>query len=323
VIAVNEGGESFPSEILSCSLSDNSKPTVLIVNGFDRIAPPAHVNNSEFAGFLNMVDQGVPYQYDIGFTGEQYNYFPSSKLRTDALPGHGSSYSDYETKLVAGNTFNYPYVHGKAIIANGYSFLSASDEAVFNNEINLNDYKIVDLIMGEEKSTNWVKEFSDSLLGPQYEIFNTELMNKISNYLDLGGKLFISGSYIGSDIFLKSEIDSAKRSFVMEKLKYQLDTDHAVKNGDVISMSDDFINKDFEFSFVTERNDTLYNAEAPDAIIPLNGSQTILRFSENNYSAATGYNGDYSVIAFGFPFETIESDYYRRKVMAAILEYIK
>ena len=53
VTAVNEGGESFPSEILSvCKMSNDLKP-VLIVNGFDRISAPASIEAQNFAGFLN------------------------------------------------------------------------------------------------------------------------------------------------------------------------------------------------------------------------------------------------------------------------------
>lgn len=41
VTALNKGGESFPSEILSAGKAFNSKGTVLVVNGFDRISAPA------------------------------------------------------------------------------------------------------------------------------------------------------------------------------------------------------------------------------------------------------------------------------------------
>ena len=38
VTAVNKGGESFPSEILSAYQAKKSKGTILIVNGFDRLS---------------------------------------------------------------------------------------------------------------------------------------------------------------------------------------------------------------------------------------------------------------------------------------------
>ena len=41
VTAVNKGGESFPSEILSAGIAPNSLGTIMVVNGFDRISAPA------------------------------------------------------------------------------------------------------------------------------------------------------------------------------------------------------------------------------------------------------------------------------------------
>ena len=70
-------------------------------------------------------------------------------------------------------------------------------------------------------------------------------------------------------------------------------------------------------------NDTIYNAEAPDALKPVNGGQTLLRYNENYYSAATGYKGNYSVVAFGFPFETIKNNNDRNTIMKAILNYFE
>jgi len=69
-------------------------------------------------------------------------------------------------------------------------------------------------------------------------------------------------------------------------------------------------------------NDSIYNAEAPDAIKPINGSNTLLRYTENYFSAAVGYASKYSVVAFGFPFETISTDADRSKIMGAILKFM-
>jgi Fibronectin type III domain len=323
VTALNEGGESFPSEILSCSFVNNSNPTVLIVNCFDRIAPPADIVTPDFSGFLNDQDQGVPDIYDIGFTGEQHAFNTGSRWKSDDIPGHGSSYANYETKIVAGNTFNYPHIHGKAIRNNGYSFISVSDESVYDNHISMNNFEIVDLIMGEEKTTKWTKPFGDSLNGLQFEVFNDKLIANLSSFLDTGGSLFISGSYIGSDIFLNDKPDTNKVNFTKNKLRYVLSSDHAVKNGSIFSISESLLPKNYSFNFTTEMNDSIYNAEAPDAIKPINNSNTLLRYSENHYSAAVGYKGDYSVLSFGFPFETIKSDEERNTIMAAILKYLK
>lgn len=62
VAAVNKGGISFPSEIVSVYRSPKGEKdkTVLIVNGFDRISGPASFESAadSLAGFLYAVGPG-------------------------------------------------------------------------------------------------------------------------------------------------------------------------------------------------------------------------------------------------------------------------
>ncbi len=199
VAAVNEGGESFPSEILSACKVEGKEP-VLIINGFDRVCAPASVETESFTGFLDFVDAGVPDKFDISYTGAQYNFNPNSKWTTDDNPGHGASHSDFETQIIAGNSFDYPYVHGKSIKENGHSFVSCSDEAVWDSLIDISKYKFVDLILGEEKETHWPKPEGDSLNGTQFKAFPLEFQKIIEGYLKSGGNIFISGAYVGTDL---------------------------------------------------------------------------------------------------------------------------
>ncbi|MFC2083791.1 fibronectin type III domain-containing protein [Bacteroidota bacterium] len=321
ITAVNEGGESFPSEILSVARTDNDKKPALIVNCFDRVSAPASVNTDTFSGFLDFIDSGVPDKLDIGYTGMQHDFNPKSKWLSDDIPGHGASYADMECHIIAGNTFDFPYIHGEAIYQNGYSFVSVSDESVYDSLIDMNNYEFVDLILGEEKETYWPKEYSDSTLGIQYKTFPDPFKKVIESYLNNGGKLFASGSYIGSDLFLNKVNDHPDRKFATSILHYDLDSDHAVKNGAVLSIDNDFLPEGFEFIFNTELNDKIYAAEATDAIGPVNGSKTILRYKENLYSAAVAYNEEYGVISFGFPFETIIKTEDRFLLMKAVFNY--
>lgn len=160
VTAVNKGGESFPSEILSAGRAFNEKGTVLIVNGFDRISAPADFvapvpGDTLLAGFLDDLDHGVPYLKDISYIGKMKEYRRSIPWMDDDASGFGDSYGNYEDKVIAGNTFDYPAIHGAAILKAGYSFISCSDESVENKIMNLNDYKYVDLILGKECQTKW------------------------------------------------------------------------------------------------------------------------------------------------------------------------
>jgi hypothetical protein len=319
VTAVNQGGESFPSEILSVCRTNNSKNPILIINGFDRIAPPATVEDTSFIGFANFLHAGVPDKYDISFTGTQHDFNPNSPYISNDAPGHGASSADYETKIIAGNTFDFPYVHGLAIKNAGYSFVSSSDEAVMDGLIDLKKYKMVDLILGEEKKTRWQKSYADSVNGIQFETIPIKLQKQLTDYLERGRNLFVSGAYVGSDLFSNGEDQSI--NFAKNTLHFNLVTDHAAKSGDVSPARSSFLKNLFSFKYNNELNDSIYAVEAPDAIAPQNGAQTILRYSENQFSAAVGYKNNYGVVVFGFPFETILKPEVRNELMRAIIKY--
>jgi hypothetical protein len=316
VTAINSGGESFPSEILSVCWMKNSSQPILVVNGFDRVSAPATFDSPTFLGFVNFVDEGVPDKYELGYTGTQFNFNPDSKWISDDNPGHGASHSDYESKIIAGNTFDYSYVHGKAIKENGFSFCSISDESVLNGDVDLNKYKMVDFIFGEEKKTSSPK-YKDQI---NFEVLPIQLREKIKNYLDNGGKMFLSGSYIGTDLY--SNPDSSGIKFANEVLKLKLKTGHAAKEGKVFSVNNNFFPLKTYFNFNTSFCDSIYKVEAPDELIPVNESEVLLRYSENNFSAGVGYRDKYSIITFGFPFETILGEKNRIAIMKSVLNYL-
>src|SRR3972149_1435614 len=320
VTAVNEGGESFTSEILSVCRMENGKNPILIVNGFDRISPPATVEDTSFIGFANFIDAGVPDKYDINFTGAQYDFNPNSPYVSNDAPGHGASHADYETKIIAGNTFDFPYIHGLSIKNAGYSFVSCSDEAMMGELIDLKKYKMVDLILGEEKKTRWQKPFADSLNGIQFEAMPAKLQKQLTEFLEKGKNLFVSGAYVGSDLFGNN--DSISIKFARDILKYSHVTDHAAKSGEVFPTRSSFLKNMFSFKYSKDLNDSIYAVETPNAIAPVKSAETILRYKENYFSAAIGYKGDYGVVVFGFPFETILKTDVRNEIMKMIITYV-
>ena len=156
VTAVNRGGESFPSEILSIGKANNAKGEVLVINGFDRISAPADFvapgpAGEKLAGFRDDLDHGVPYLNDISYIGKMKEFRREIPWMDDDASGFGDSYANYETQVIAGNTFDYPAVHGAAILKAGFSFVSCSDEAVENGKVALNKYKHTDLILNKDE----------------------------------------------------------------------------------------------------------------------------------------------------------------------------
>jgi hypothetical protein len=148
IAAVNEGGESFPSEELSAYISKMEKGRVAIVNNFRRLSGPAVVNTVSLAGFDLDADPGVPYMRTPEYCGRQLDF---ERVNSGFEDGLGLSSSELEGTLVAGNTFNYPYIHGKALAANEFSFVSCSSDAIMNGTIRPEKYDAIDLIVGAEK----------------------------------------------------------------------------------------------------------------------------------------------------------------------------
>jgi hypothetical protein len=320
ITAINDGGESFPSEILSVCWFEEDQDPVLIINGFDRISGPQIVDTETFKGFVNFLDSGVPDKYDLSYVGSQFNFTPNSKWSDDDSPGFGSSYADKETEIVPGNTFDFPFVHGEALRTLGISFISSSDEAIENGDININDYHIVDLILGEEKKTQGPKNENEIA----FNVFSDSMQKRLGSFCNYGGNLFVSGAYVGTDVFKTLPVDSMTIKFARKVMKYFHRTNHAVKNGYIIVCDTVFrqIVKDIKFN--TSDHNKIYTVEAPDAIEPADSlAYTIFRYRENNMSAAVAYNGAYKVVVFGFPFESIVEMENRNQTMRAIIEFFK
>ena len=317
VTAMNEGGESFPSEILACSLpTDNQKP-VLIVNAFDRICGPATFDNGKEAGFRMDEDEGVAYKNDIGFIGEQYDFDRKSPWKDDDDSGWGSSHADQETRVVQGNSFDYPLVHGQAFRNNGFGFISMSDEAFEQKVWNVTDFSALDIIFGEEKTTK-------PLYGIQkkdFTLFTPEMRQAISEYTSGGkAKVFLSGAYIGTDLDLCG--DTLARHFAADVLHYRQMTNHASKSGCIYPVND--VKSDFskEFYFVQDYDPNIYKVESPDAIEPKGENAKVLfRYKGDNKTAGICFDGNYHSVILGFPFETITTDRQRDELMGQILKY--
>jgi len=317
VTAMNEGGESFPSEILACSLPTDKQKPVLIVNAFDRICGPATFDNGKEAGFLMGEDEGVAYKTDLGYIGEQYDFDRKSPWIDDDDSGWGSSHADQETHVVQGNSFDYPLVHGLSFRNNGLGFISMSDEAFEQKNWNSADFLALDIIFGEEKT-------SKPLYGIQkkdFILFTPEMRLAISEYTSgENAKLFLSGAYIGTDLDLCG--DTLARHFASVVLHYRLMTNHASKSGCIYPVNvvaDLFPGK---YSFVQDYNPKIYKVESPDAIEPKGKDAKVLfRYSGDNKTAGVCFDGSYHSVILGFPFETIATDQKRDELMGQILKY--
>ncbi|MCO6025220.1 xanthan lyase [Prevotella cerevisiae] len=330
VTAFNKGGESFPSEILSAGISSQStvKP-VLVINGFDRLSAPDDFRSSDDkeAGFLADIDNGVPYKTSINYVGKMKEFRRSIPWTDDDSGGFGDSYGNYERMTIAGNTFDYPALHGQAIMSAGYSFVSASKSAAVERELlNTDDYSAVDLILGKEKQT---KLGRPGVTPIRFKTFDTDLQKAITTYCKNGGRIFASGSYIASDLWFNplAPAKDSDKVFAQDILKYKWRVNRAAIDGKVKYSASPLTTKEGEFTYYNTPNEESYVVESPDAIEPADScAYTALRYSENNLSAGIVFGGSeqdhWRTVVFGFPFESLKGDTARNALMKEILDFL-
>ena len=297
VTAVNRGGESFPSEVLAAYEAKRSKGTILLVNAFDRTCGPATINTSTSQGFDLQQHPGIPYIQSPAFCGYQQN-FDRTKAGKETADGLGYTDASLEGMLIAGNTFDYPFVHGKAIQAAGrYSFVSCSDEAFESNSINLNEYFMVDLIYGGDNKS-----------------IPTAVSRKLTDYCAHGGRILISGSYLISNTSSGTSESSAD---LRNLLKF------APGGSLPAGGSGSLTGTGIRFSIPRSANAESYAVPTPECLLPAGGSFAAFAYDDGNYAAGTAYRGNYRTFALGFPFESIQGAAERAHVMKAILGFFE
>ena len=304
IIAVNDGGLSFPSETLA--LREGGDNPILIVNGFTRVSAPASASYGNEAGFYAMDDFGVPHIKDISFIGYQTEY------KRSAGESFGRSNGDYASQVIAGNTFDFPYIHGKSISAVGKGFISTSVGAVESGKIDLRDYKTVDLILGKQKTS--MTGYGNS--GLKYTAFPEKMQDLLKEYVNGGGDLFVSGTYIASDLYNASS-PKGSTIFAKEVLGIEKNDGPRTETGALSASSGDFKVKNINYSHTL--NDKQYIVENPDILAPCNRSEVIYKYSDTGLPAAVINKGNKGkVIVCCIPFEVISPDQQER-VMKDVL----
>ena len=306
VAAVNKGGISFPSEIVSVYRSPKGEKdkTVLIVNGFDRISGPASFESTadSLAGFLYAVDRGVPYLNDIAFIGDQFEFRRTATWNSNDNNGHGDSYNNYAGQVIAGNTFDYPFIHGQAMAETGYSFVSCSHKSLAEGVVKPDTYPIIDLILGKQRQP----------------VITPVLQDTLRSYLAQGGNLLVSGTNLFSDSWGNAQ----DRTFVEEVLKGKLASRNASKEGIVNSCASPYGYINGRYTFRTRPNPICYSIESVDGVLPADKlAHTILRYPENNIGAGIVYEGKYRTCLLSFPFEALQTPSERNRLMESILRF--
>ena len=301
VRAVNDGGRSFPTEVLSAYYNPQAPHRAMIVNGFHRLSSPAISRIGQ--GFDLDEDPGVSYGRTAGILGRQ-RVFDVSRIGLEDSTGLGFSTSELAGKIIAGNDFNYVRTHAEAIAATGrFSIVSTSAQAVEGGYVPLSSYSLVDLILGLERNDG------HSLV--PYKSFKPAMQNILRQYTAGHGNLLVSGAYIGTDMQQPQE-----RQFISDVLKVSSPCDYRDASGLVTGLGT-------SFSFHHQLNEQHYAATRTDVLMPTNSAAFPAMVYANNNSAAVAYGGqDYHAFTMGFPFECITDAGMRRAIMQGILSYL-
>ena len=304
VAAVNEGGESFPSEVVSVFDVPEAQKTVLIVNGFHRLASPHVRDNAAEQGFDFETDPGVTYGRTAGWLGYQ-TCFTKSAMGREGSNGLGYTNDSLMGQFIAGNDFDYIRAHAEAIAsAERYAIVSCSSEALETNEVLPAKYNMVDLILGLEKDDGYSLK--------KYRAFSPMLRQHLKLFTEKGGALLVSGSYVGADMTMPAE-----RRYLEDILKINyVGTDNDSLQRDTIR------GLGTEFEFHRHLNEQHYAATHPDILQPVTPAYSAMVYADD-YSACVAYDGkDYKAMTLGFPFECIKSEQKRLVLMRGILKFL-
>lgn len=215
-----------------------------------------------------------------------------------------------------GNTYNFIRQHGSAFKYNGYSFSSASNDAVLQGMLSLQNYSIVDFILGEESTAD--------------ETFNSTEQELVKSYLKNGGKLFVSGAEVAWDLDYKGS--SSDKDFIYNYLKSKYVNDAPNGQSGIFYQAEPVVNSIFDGTgIISYDNGThgTFNVKYPDVITGFNGGINCLQYTSlTNQFAATYFQGIFpggntngKVILTGFPFETIYPEEKRNVFLSKVISF--
>lgn len=292
VVAANNGGCSFPSETLSAYISPTNNGTILLVNAFTRLEGPAQINTSEEQGFDLDRDPGVQYGAFAGYCGRQKT-FSKAHMGSEATNGTGYSGNELEGKIIMGNTFDYPFIHGKAIReASGHSFCSASIGAVMAGSTRLDSYKYADLICGVQK------------------VFDTRIQSMLTSYVNKGNRLIVTGA----------NLRGLLSGNLAQSLGISAKTDISLMDKSLDKVTD--ADSTVTYTFWREMNDKCYSVPFPTSLISEQSKPLLIYADKAAAAYFTDKDGKKAVIC-GFPFETMTEPRHRNMLMADFLKLIE
>lgn len=305
VTALNRGGESFPSETLAAYLSKSAHAKdILVVDGFSRLSGPAVVDDYSRQGFDLGSDIGVSYGLTAGWNGRQ-QCFDKSRAGSEGEGSLGYCGDELAGRFIMGNNRDGSVCHVKDIAMSGaYNVVGCSLEALDNNLVKLDHYNLVDIAFGLQRNDG------HSLV--VYKTFSETLQSKLGSYAKSGGRILVSGAYVGSDMTQPHE-----RSFMSDVLKTTfIGTDTNAGNNMVDGLG-------LSFDIIRQINDRHFAATSVDRIAACDGRSFAAMRYQDGSTAGVAYDGtDYKSFVMGYPYECINNVRTRQQVMKGLLGFL-
>ena len=305
VTALNRGGESFPSETLAAYLSKSAHAKdILVVDGFSRLSGPAVVDDYSRQGFDIGSDIGVSYGLTAGWNGRQ-QCFDKSRAGSEGEGSLGYCGDELAGRFIMGNNRDGSVCHVKDIAMSGaYNVVGCSLEALDNNLVKLDHYSLVDIAFGLQRNDG------HSLV--VYKTFSETLQSKLRSYAKSGGRILVSGAYVGSDMTQPHE-----RSFMSDVLKTTfIGTDTNAGNNMVDGLG-------LSFDIIRQINDRHFAATSVDRIAACDGRSFAAMRYQDGSTAGVAYDGtDYKSFVMGYPYECINNVRTRQQVMKGLLGFL-
>jgi len=214
----------------------------------------------------------------------------------------------FDRMTTEANMKNYIIQYAKALAELGLTFDSCCNEAVINQQVNLNNYLMVIWILGEESTADYT--------------FSQQEQIRVRDYLENGGQLFVSGAEIGWDLEYYNTGLSFYRSYL--KARYIADDANVYQFSGVPGSIFEGLS---EIRFDNGTHGT-YDVNYPDCIEPFDGSKVCLNYDGTPYHAAIQYEGTFGtspkigkLVYLGFPYETIYPEQDRNKIMKRIVNF--
>lgn len=182
------------------------------------------------------------------------------------------------------------YIRGLYDAAAQADVSSCSNESITSGDIDLNTFNAVIWYLGDESTVD--------------ETFSSAEQNKIKDYLNSGGKFFVTGSEIAWDLDYKGSV--ADKNFYHDYFKAVFLEDGSIGRSPATGVQlTDFTDLKLTYGVI-------YPEDFPDVISPTGGSVLVFKYNQGS-SAGIAYKGTFggnwaigALMHLGFPLETVQ-----------------